>query len=56
MLLYQNNLICQNIMLINFLKGSYGSSSENADLNNGNLKGGYIAGMPNGYYAKESIE
>ena len=34
-------------------EGSYGASGANADLNNGNLKGGYIASIPSGYYAEE---
>ena len=33
--------------------GSYGSKGANADINNGSLSGGYIASLPNTYYAEE---
>ena len=33
--------------------GSYGSTGANADINNGSLSGGYIASIPNTYYAEE---
>ena len=34
-------------------EGSYGSSGANADVLNGELRGGYIASIPNSYYAEE---
>ena len=34
-------------------EGSYGSSGANADYNNGDLSGGYIASIPGSYYAEE---
>ena len=34
-------------------EGSYGSTGANADVFNGELRGGYIASIPNTYYAEE---
>ena len=34
-------------------EGSYGSTGANADYNNGDLSGGYIASIPGSYYAEE---